>query len=41
VNLAEGVELPWYGNGAWVVGIALALLWLLYVIGKIRRGKDR
>lgn len=31
------VSYPWYGTGAWVVGLTLFLLWLAYVAGKIRR----
>lgn len=35
------VDNPWYGTGAWLVGITLFLLWLAYVIGKIRRRKGK
>jgi hypothetical protein len=41
MTLAQAVEQPWYSNGAWLVTIALVLLWLLYVIGKIRRGRKK
>lgn len=35
------VDHPWYGNGAWLVTVALVLLWLLYVAGKIRRRRRK
>jgi hypothetical protein len=37
VSIVQVIQNPWYGTGAWLVGITLGLLWLAYVVGKIRR----
>lgn len=39
--LNPDVAEPWYSNGSWLVTIALVLLWLLYVAGKIRRRRRK
>lgn len=41
MNLVQAAQSPWYGTDAWLVGITLGLLWLFYVIGKIRRGRRK
>ena len=32
-------QLPWYSNKGVVFGVAFALLWVCYFVGKIRRRK--
>lgn len=35
--VAQEFGMPWYGSGGAVLVVALVLLYLAYVVGKIRR----